>query len=93
MKTILFLEPDSNPCSKFIFEDDKIISLEENYTQVGDPSDPEDRCFKILDLNSNNAVIAENVTPPDDWYGCKYNYVNGVWELCPDWVDPRTQEV
>ena len=91
MKTILFLEPDCDPCSKFIFEDEKMVSLEENYTQVGDLSDQEDRCFKILDLNSSNAVIVEDVTPPEDWYGCKYNYVNDAWELCPDWVDPRIE--
>jgi hypothetical protein len=33
------------------------------------------------------------VTTPDDWFGCKYNYVNNAWELCPDWVDPRIEAV
>jgi hypothetical protein len=86
MKTILFLEPDSDPCSKYLFEDNELISVEDNFITVGDP---EGYHFKILDGNSSNTVIVEGVTAPDDWFGCKYNYVNGVWELCPDWIDPR----
>ena len=42
--------------------------------------------------NSGNATLIEGVTQPEDWYGCKYNYVNGAWELCPDWIDPRLEE-
>jgi hypothetical protein len=45
--------------------------------------------FIIGDLNANNSTLIEGVTEPEDWYGCKYNYVNDAWELCPEWVDPR----
>lgn len=43
--------------------------------------------FNIGDLNSTNAVLVENVTPPEDWRGCKYLY-DGAWTLNPKWVDP-----
>jgi hypothetical protein len=43
-------------------------------------------------MNSANSTLIEGVTEPDDWFGCKYNYVNGVWELCSDWVDPRLEQ-
>jgi len=32
--------------------------------------------------------LIENVSAPDDWYGCKYNYVNDAWEVSSDWVEP-----
>ena len=88
MKTILFLKPDSDPCSKYLFEDNELISVGDNFITVGDP---EGYHFKILDGNSSNTVIVEGVTPPEDWYGCKYNYVSGAWELCLEWDDPRLE--
>lgn len=42
----------------------------------------------ILDMNSTNATLIENVTPPEDWVGCKYLYNAGAWTLNPNWVDP-----
>jgi len=84
MKTIL----DSENCSKYLFADDKVVTVKPDCIEVGSPVE-----FIINDMNSNNATLIEGVTEPDDWYGCKYNYVNGAWELCPDWVDPRIEEV
>ena len=83
MKTIL----DSENCSKYLFADDKTITVKTDCIEVGNPLD-----FIIGDMNSGNATLVEGVTEPDDWFGCKYNYVNGVWELCPDWVDPRLED-
>jgi len=83
MKTIL----DEHNCSKYLFADEKTVTVKAEYIEVGSPIE-----FIIADLNSSNATVIEGVTEPDDWYGCKYNYVNGVWELCPDWIDPRIQE-
>lgn len=30
-------------------------------------------------LNPSNAIIIDGVTPPDDWYGRKYLFVDGEW--------------
>ena len=84
MKTIL----DEHNCSKYLFADDKQVNMKADRIEVGDPANLD---FIIADLNSSNSTLIEGVTEPDNWYGCKYNYVNGVWELCPDWVDPREE--
>jgi hypothetical protein len=78
MKTIL----DSENCSKYLFADDKIVTLKADRIEVGFPLD-----FIIADLNLNNARLIEGVTEPLDWHGCKYNYINDSWELCPEWVE------
>tara|TARA_R110000765_G_scaffold422627_1_gene530526 strand:+ start:717 stop:977 length:261 start_codon:yes stop_codon:yes gene_type:complete len=84
MKTII----DSTNCSKYLFADDKVVTVKADCIEMGDPSALD---FIIGDMNSSNSTVVEGVTTPDDWYGCKYNYVNGGWELCPDWVDPRIE--
>ena len=83
MKTII----DSHNCSKYLFADDKAVTVKADCIEVGSPIE-----FVIGDLNSSNATVVEGVSEPDDWYGCKYNYVNDAWQLCPDWVDPRLEE-
>jgi hypothetical protein len=83
MKTII--ETETN-CSKYLLADDAPVNIKADCIELGAPDNLE---LIILDLNAGNATLVEGVTEPDDWFGCKYNYVNGVWELCPDWVDPR----
>lgn len=83
MKTII----DLDNCSKYLFADDKAVVVKADCIEIGNPIE-----FIISDLKSSNATLIEGVTEPDDWYGCKYNYVNGAWELCPDWVDPRLEQ-
>lgn len=83
MKTII----DSHNCSKYLFADEKTVTVKADCIEVGLPVE-----FIINDLNFINSTLIEGVTEPEDWYGCKYNYVNGVWELFPDWVDPRLEE-
>lgn len=83
MKTII----DSENCSKYLFGDDVIVTIGNDSTSIGNPVQ-----MIISDLNSGNATLVEGVDEPEDWVGCKYLYVNGVWELCPDWVDFRLNE-
>jgi len=83
MKTII----DSHNCSKYLFADEKTVTVKADCIEVGSPAE-----LIIGDLNSSNATLVENVTEPDDWFGCKYNYVNGAWELCANWFDPRIEE-
>ena len=85
MKTIIC----AMNCSKYLFADDKPVNMKADCIEVGDPANLD---FIIGDMNSSNATLIEDVTEPDDWYGCKYNYVNDAWELCPDRVDPRLEE-
>ena len=76
MKTLIFTETKE---SKYIWEDSEIIIVTETQTNATN--------LFIMDLNSTNAVLVENVTPPEDWRGCKYLY-DGAWTLNPKWVDP-----
>jgi hypothetical protein len=76
MKTIV---ENATGLSKYIFEDDTNVVLEESMIKT-----PE---FHIADLNSNNATLIEGVTPPGDWVGNKYTYVDDVWSVSSVWVD------
>ena len=85
MKTII--ETATNN-SKFLFDDNKQINITDTQIEVGDPANLD---FIVGCMDANNATLIEGVTEPDDYYGCKYNYVDGAWELCPDWIDPRLE--
>ena len=38
-------------------------------------------------------ATGDNITTPDDWYGCKYNCAaDGKWTAVEGWVDPRIEE-
>jgi hypothetical protein len=66
--------------SKYIWSDsaEVTVDVEKTYSPH----------FIIGDMNSTNATLVLNVTPPDDWFGCKYLYDAGIWTLNPDWVNP-----
>jgi len=81
MKTLVHNETKE---SRFVFNDSDGVRLTEGMTYC--PS------FNILDMNSTNSTLVENVTLPDDWYAGKYLYDAGAWTLNPNWVDP-TQPV
>ena len=76
MKTIVC----SENCSKYLFADDKQVNMTADHIEVGDPANLD---FIIGDLNSGNSTLIEGVTEPDDWYGCKYNYVNDGMGVLP----------
>jgi len=67
--------------SKYIWPDDAVVTIGSDMTAA-----PQ---FFIADMNESNAMIVENVTPPEDWKGCKYLLSNGVWSLNPNWGDPN----
>ena len=81
MKTIV---QNTNNWSSYIFEDDVSVSFTEAHIVT-----PE---FIIGDLNSNNATMYENVTPPDDWSLNKYFFDGTTWTLNPDWREPPSEE-
>lgn len=66
--------------SKYVWADAENVVLSDEKTIAPD--------LIIMDMNSSNSTLVENVTPPDDWAGCKYLYDAGAWTLNPDWVDP-----
>lgn len=78
MKTLL-----KDNVSLYLFADDKSLSIEKDSIVVGDPLE-----FIILDCNSSNTVLVENVSAPADWVGGKYVFDNGVWSINIHWVDP-----
>lgn len=75
--------------SKYLFSDNKQIDAQSGCINVGDPNDLD---FIIGDMNSGNAEVIEGVTEPEDWFGCKYDYIEGAWQLNADWVDPRVTD-
>ena len=81
MKTII---ENESKLSKYIFEDDEEIILEENLIKTSE--------MFICDLNSNNSTVVSSVTPPEDWAGNKYMYENDTWTLNSDWIDPETDK-
>lgn len=70
MKTIT-----KNGLSLYILSDDSVVNLLDDRVEVVGE-------FVVGDLNSFNAVVFENVTPPEDWAGGRYFY-DGSWKLNP----------
>jgi hypothetical protein len=77
MKTLVHNETKE---SRFVFADADAVTLTDSVIYC--PG------FNIADMNSANATLVENVTPPEDWTGGKYLYDAGAWTLNPNWVDP-----
>lgn len=82
MKTIVEIATQQ---SKYLLSDDAVVLV--TSVQIDIPN------AVVGDLNSTNAVVYENVTPPEDWIGCKYLFDGTDWTLNPNWVDPRPVEV
>ena len=77
----------------YLFEDDKEIERNENNTIINPSLDDSDyHKITIWDMNTNNSVLIENITYPDEeWHPQKYTYTNeDGFVLNADWVDPRT---
>jgi polyribonucleotide nucleotidyltransferase len=76
MKTII--ETSTN-ISKYTFDDaHDLVVTADNITCPH---------FIIGDMNSSNATIVEGVTPPADWVGCKYTYVDSTWTINPNYEE------
>ena len=74
---------DQSKRVKYLYPDDKTLTVSSEYITVGDP--PE---LIIGDLHSGNSTIVENVTNvPSDYYGDKYDYDSGTWTKRSDWDD------
>ena len=74
--------------STFIFDDSEVVSILGTHTVIGEPAN-----LIVCDLNNLNARVFENVTPPEDWFACKYLFDGTTWTLNPDWVDPTATEI
>ena len=82
MKTIINNETN---VSLYLLPPTETVNIFADRIEVGNPIR-----FAISDLNSSNCTLVEDVTAPDDWYGCKYTYTaTEGWVAVPDWVDPR----
>jgi hypothetical protein len=81
MKTIV---QNENNYSSYVFEDDTEVTISSD--NIITPN------FIISDLNSSNATMHENVTPPNDWVGNKYTFNGTTWAANPDWVDPTEED-
>lgn len=90
MKTICRLPDYSTPnVSIYLFTDDKLVTIYSDRTVVGNLSSPD---LIIMDCNSSNCILHENVSNPDQWQGWKYLYTTADgWSLNPDWVDPSVE--
>ena len=71
MKTIT---DKATGASIYIFENNINLDISAQQITVGDPVE-----FTIIDFNSSNTIIYENVDPPDDWKGYKYLYDGTTW--------------
>jgi hypothetical protein len=69
--------------SKYLLAEDAKVSMFADSVLLPD-------CI-VADLNASTATLYENVTPPEDWFGCKYLFDGTDWTLNPNWVDPTPQ--
>jgi hypothetical protein len=84
MKTIIRNETN---VSLYIFVDD-VVDIAADKTTVGNPV-----IEYILDCNTSNATVYENVTPPEDWKSWKYLFDGTTWTLNPDYNPPIPPQV
>ena len=78
-----------NNRSLYMFEDSEVLTISSNNIIVGEPPK-----LIISDCNSTNTVLHENITtPPEDWTGCKYLYIDGVWSPDPTWREKPSSTV
>lgn len=80
MKTLVY---KVTQISLYLFSDDTPVFINESNIVVGSPAE-----FIIDDLSDRNADLVNDVTPPEDWVGEKYLYVNSEWKLNPYYVPP-----
>ena len=78
MKTIV--EKNTN-ISQYIFDDSISIIMLDDRTVTN--------VLIICDLTISNAVVIENVTPPEYWCSGKYLYIDGNWEPNQNWEPPN----
>ncbi len=81
MKTII---DTATNISKYVFSDNDELGVSDDYITC-----PE---FIIADMDASNAQVVTDVTPPDDWVGCKYFLIDGAWSVNPDWSEPELPE-
>ena len=73
----------TNKRVKYVYADDKTLTVTSENITVGDPAE-----LIIGDLNSGNSTIVESVSNvPGDYYGDKYDYDGGTWTKRDDWDD------
>ena len=71
----------TNKRVKYVYADDKTLTVTSENITVGDPAE-----LIIGDLNSGNSTIVESVSNvPGDYYGDKYDYDGGTWTKRDDW--------
>jgi len=70
-----------NNRSLYLFEDSEYLNINNKNIIIGNPE-----VLILSDCNSTNTVLHENITtPPEDWFGTKYLYIDGVWSPDPTW--------
>lgn len=79
MKTVV---ENASGESKYLVADDGQVTMFADRIVMQD--------FIVCDLNASNATLHENVTPPEDWAGCKYLFDGASWTLNPNWSDPAS---
>jgi hypothetical protein len=82
MKTIVF-----NDTNVSAYQFDNAYAITMSSANITTPD------FIIVDMDSTNATIHENVTPPVDWQGGKYTFDGTTWAEVEGWVDPKLAEI
>ena len=87
MKTLTFNDTGRSP---YIFSNDKTVTVAIDKITVGDEPNPD---FYIGDMNSSNATLHLEVTPPEDWQGNRYTFNGSAWTAIEGWVDPKVAQI
>ena len=65
-----------------MLEDDVDVVMTPKKIIIGDPPK-----FIIGDCSSQDTVLHEGVSKPDDYVEFKYNYNGTIWELNPNFIE------
>ncbi len=70
--------------SRFVFNDEDTVTITDEIVITP--------LFNVGDMNSSNAELFSNVTPPEDWIGNKYLFDGTAWTLNPEYKEPIQPE-
>lgn len=76
--------------SAWLFEDQIGVEIAGDRTTI---TNGEEVINRIFDCTASNAVLYENISPPQDWANNKYMFDGSSWTPNPFWRDPEQEHL
>lgn len=75
-----------NGLSLHLMQNDDVVQINSENVTIGNPVHT-----TIWDCNSENTILRENVTPPEDWVNGKYLFDGSNWSVNSSYSEPEAE--